>query len=473
MKRLIWLIPPLLLVACASPPPPRQPEVGVEVPANWTETPLSRGEVADDWWTAFGDESLDALIDEALRNNPSLREAASRIVAAGATERTVQAGAMPNVSAGIDASRNRSTITLPGAGLQEVESQRIGVSLNLSWEIDLWGRVRAQQSAAIADRQAIEAAYYGARLSLIAQVAKAYFSASEAWQQLQLARQNLRTTEELTERVNERFKAGLRPALDYRLALADEAVTRSRVETRERVYKHARRQLEVLLGRYPAARVETDASLDAALPDVPAGLPAELLTRRPDIVEAERRVAASDSRVRAAYLDLLPRISLSASSGLASDQVSDILDGDFFVWNLLGNLLAPLFDGGRRLAEISRTEALEEGALAYYAVVALGAFAEVENSLAGEYHLRRELAALDVSVQESQAALEITQDRYYQGLLDITRVIETRRQFYNAASARLATRALLMNTRVDLYAALGGGFDANMLEDYGVKNEGS
>ncbi|MBZ0135176.1 MAG: efflux transporter outer membrane subunit [Planctomycetes bacterium] len=471
MKRLLFLLPPLLFVACASPPPPRQPEVGVEVPAHWTETRLGEGEVADDWWKAFGDTALDALIDEALRNNPSLREAASRIAAAGATVRGVQSGAMPNINAGIDTGRNRSTINLPGAGLQEIESQRIGVSLNLSWEIDLWGRVRAQQSAAIADRQAIEASYYGARLSLIAQVAKAYFSASEAWQQLGVARDNLSATQQLLERVHDRFKAGLRPALDYRLALADEAVTRARVETRERVYKLARRQLEVLLGRYPAAQVETGASLGDDLPPVPGGLPAQLLTRRPDIVEAERRVAAADSRVRAAYLDLLPRISLTGSTGLASDQVSDVLDGKFFVWNLLGNLLAPLFDGGRRLAEISRTEALEEGALAYYALVALSAFADVENSLANEHHLRRELTALDVSVRESESALNITRDRYFQGLLDITRVMETQRQYYSAQSARLATRAALLAARIDLYAALGGGFDAEMLQDYGVKYE--
>ena len=473
MKRTIWLVVPLIVAACASPPPPRQPEVGVEVPSNWTETPLSEGEVADDWWTEFGDPGLDALIEEALTNNPSLREAASRIAAAGASERAVQAGAMPNVNAGVDASRNRSTITLPGAGLQEVESQRIGVSLNLSWEIDLWGRVRAQQSAAIADRQAIEATYFGARLSLIAQVAKAYFSASEAWAQLRLARENQKATQELSDRVEARFKAGLRPALDYRLAVADSATTRAQVEGRERVYKMARRQLELLLGRYPAARVETEADLSSGLPAVPAGLPAALLTRRPDIVEAERRVAAADSRVRAAYLDLLPRISLTASSGLASDQVSDILDGDFFVWNLLGNLLAPLFDGGRRIAEINRTEALEEGALAYYAVIALGAFAEVENSLANEHHLRRELDALNSGVRESQSALEITRDRYLQGLIDITRVIETQRQYFNAEAARLATRAALMNTRVDLYAALGGGFDASMLQDYEEKHEDS
>lgn len=472
MNRLAWLIAPgLLLAACASPPPPRQPEVPVQVPANWTEQPLADAEVADDWWTAFADPRLDALVEEALRNNPSLWEVASRIEAAGANIRTVQAGAMPSVTGSVDGSRTRTVQSFGGPSLTEIETQRVGVSLNLQWEIDLWGRVRAAQSAAIADRQALEAAYYGARLSLIVQVVKAWFSASEAWQQIQLAEGNLASARELSERVEDRYKAGLRSAFDYRLALADVASSQARLETLRRVYKLARRQLELLLGRYPAALVETSATLPAELPAPPGGLPSQLLTRRPDIAEAERKVAAADSRVRAAYLDLLPRISLTGSTGLASDQVADVLDGKFFVFNLLGNLLAPLFDGGRRWAEIDRTQALERGALAYYVVVALKAFAEVENSLANEAHLRRELEALSTTVTETRAALEIATERYYQGALDITQVLQTRRQLFNAQGAQLATRLALLNSRVDLYSALGGGFDASSVIENGTSDE--
>lgn len=474
MKRILSvLVPAMLLAACASPPPQRQPDVQVEIPTNWTETPLSAGEVRDDWWAGFNDPRLNALILEALERNPTLREAESRIAAASATTRSVQAGAMPNVSAGIDGSRTHTVQSFGGPTLTELETQRIGVSLNLQWEIDLWGRVRAAQTAAIADRQGTEAAYYGARLSLIAQVSKGYFTASEAWQQLNLAESNLDSARELAERVQDRFKAGLRSALDYRLALADVAIADSQLEARKRYYKLSRRQLEVLLGRYPAALVETSATLPEELPPAPGGLPAQLLTRRPDIVEAERRVAAADARVRSAYLDLLPRISLTSSTGLASDQVADILDGKFFVWNLIGNLLAPLFDGGRRWAEISRTEALEEGALAYYVVVALKAFAEVENALGSEGHLRREYIALGRATEESAAAVEISTDRYYQGALDITQVIQNRRQLNNSKSARLTAQLALTNTRVDLYAALGGGFDASSVMEDGDTDEDS
>ncbi|MCA8913214.1 MAG: TolC family protein [Planctomycetes bacterium] len=474
MKRLALLIlPALALAACATPPPPQSPEVGVTVPQNWTETPLSAGEVPDAWWIGFGDPRLDALIAEALQNNPTLRQAESRIAVAAATTRTVQAGAMPNVTGSVDGSRTHTVQSFGGPSLTELETQRVGVSLNLQWEIDLWGRVRAAQSAAIADRQAAEAAYQGARLSMIAQVAKAYFSASEAWQQLKLAEKNLDSANELADRVDERFKAGLRTALDVRLALADVAATKSRLETRKRLYKLSRRQLEVLLGRYPAALIETPSTLPRQLPAAPGGLPAQLLMRRPDIVEAERKVAAADSRVRSAYLDLLPRISLTTSTGLASDQVGDILDGKFFVWNLLGNLLAPLFDGGRRWAEIDRTRALEEGALAYYAVVALNAFAEVEGALSNEYHLRIELNALQESADQSAAAVEISTDRYYQGALDITQVLQARRQYYSSESARLTAQLALVNTRVDLFAALGGGFDASSVLENGDHHEGS
>ena len=262
-----------------------------------------------------------------------------------------------------------------------------------------------------------------------------------------------------SERIRERYDRGLRPSLDLRLTLSNLAVAEALLHQRRRQLDAMRRQLELLLGRYPAATVELSRELPPAPPRIPVGLPAELVGRRPDLAAAERRLAASASRLAASRAALYPHIGLTASGGRSSDELNDLLDGDFSVWNLVGNLTLPLFQGGRLRAAVDLAKAGSEQALAIYASSALKAYAEVESTLAAEGFLVQQEQALQEAARQARAARGLAQDRYDTGLTDLITVLESQRRAFEAESQLLAVRRQRLEARIDLHLALGGGFE--------------
>jgi NodT family efflux transporter outer membrane factor (OMF) lipoprotein len=227
---------------------------------------------------------------------------------------------------------------------------------------------------------------------------------------------------------------------------------------REQLAARSVRQLELLLGRYPSGRLETEASLPAASPDVPVGLPAELVSRRPDLAAAERRIAASHARVLASRRALYPRISLTASGGTSSTELSNLLDGDFGIWTLLGNIVQPLFSGGRLRANLDLAKTQEDINLALFAQTALTAFAEVENALTDVRALASRQEALEAAVEQSSAARRISEERYASGLTDLITMLTAQRAAYAQESQLLTVRRLRLDAQIDLHLALGGGF---------------
>jgi multidrug efflux system outer membrane protein len=461
MRRAVALL--ASFAGCAVAPPFAAPPLDVQAPDRWTAAATAEGTVAADWWTLFGDERLTALVQEGLRGNANLRGAAARVEAAVAQARAAGADTPPKADATATAARRRQNfIGLPiqGDEVLSTTTTSFGVSLNVSWELDLWGKLSARHAAALADRQAEEAAFLGARLSLSAQIAKAYFAALEAARQLELARSTARSNRASADRIRERAERGVRPMLDLRLTEANAAASEATAHLREELLDRAVRQLEILLGRYPAARSELAASLPAVPPPIPAGLPSDLLRRRPDLAAAERRFAAAGARTAEARASMLPSFSLTASGGAASDALGGLADGDLRVWSLLGGLFAPLFQGGRLRAGVDRAAAGEEQALAAYADAALRAFAEVESALAAEAALERREAALAGAVEHSRAAHEISEARYRAGLVDIVTLLSAQRALFTAESQLLETRRARLHNRIDLILALGGGFEA-------------
>jgi NodT family efflux transporter outer membrane factor (OMF) lipoprotein len=329
----------------------------------------------------------------------------------------------------------------------------------VSWELDLWGRLGAQEAAALADLQASQADYAGARLSLIAQTTKIYFSAVEARRQLELASSTLESNRTTTARIRERYERGLRPALDLRLTEANLAASEATVHIYEAQLDAMLRQLETLLGRYPAAEVEIAAKLPPVPAAIPAGLPSELMARRPDLVAAERRLAASGARIAEAQASLYPQFSITASGGTASNELADLVDGDFRVWSLVGNLLAPLFQGGRLRAGVDLAKAGSDLSLALYADSVLRAFAEVETALAAEEILRKQEAAVAKAAEQARSAYEISERRYNGGLLDIVTLLDAQRRLFAAESQLLSVRRARLEARINLHLALGGGFE--------------
>jgi NodT family efflux transporter outer membrane factor (OMF) lipoprotein len=417
------------------------------------------------WWQELDDPVLDALIVEALANNHDLEVAAARVAAAEAEARIVASDLYPSLGANFDAQRQKNVYTgfpIPSSGggsdVLATTSNRFGVSLDISWEVDLWGRLRAARRAARAEAEAARIAYDGARLSLAGQTAKTYFALVEAREQLALAEETLESYRTTSEQVMTRYERGTRPALDVRLALTQSAGAEARLADRRSILENITRQLEVLVGRYPAASLTATGVLDHETKPIPAGIPAELLGRRPDLAEAARRVYAGDERIRSAKAALLPRIGLTGSAGSASEEIGDLLDGSFGVWSIAANLAQPIFEGGRLRAGVDLARARAAGAEAEYVGLALRAFAEVESALADEGHLESLVVALDEAAAQSIAAESLADQRYLGGLESYVTVLSAKRTALEARSALIDARRRRLETRIDLYLALGGGF---------------
>ena len=459
-----WILPLLLLTACATAPE-RTAVDDLPQPAVWSADADTNAPPVEAWWSQLGSTGLVAAVDEALQGNHDLRQALARIDAAAAQARIFGADAYPQVGFGFDAARQQQVfvgLPIPGRENQPLQTRftSFAGSFNLSWELDVWGRIRASQSAALADVQASEADFRGAVQSLAAQTCRGWVGLVAAEQQLRLARATAESFTITATQVGERYRRGLRGALDYRLALNNASVARALVSLRERELQTARRQLEVLLGRYPQGAITGDAALPAIPDAVPAGLPSELLERRPDLAAAERRLAANIARVKEAKRALLPRISLTAGAGRTSSELEDLLDNNFSVWSLAGNFAQPLFQGGRLRANVKLNEARAREALEGYHSTVLRAFGEVEVALDSEAQLRRREADLADATAQSAEAQRLAEERYFAGLIEFITLTETQRNAYNTEAELITIRRQRLENRIDLHLALGGGFPA-------------
>jgi len=467
MKRIAVLACLLVLTGCLSAPERRQPQVDLTPPEAWDAATDASGEVESAWWLSFEAPGLSELIDIAIERNSDLLAAAARLDRAAAEAKIAGADLEPSVGIGLSANRQRQNFIgfpfgAPGGGVPSTTSERFGVSLVSSWEVDLWGRIRAGARAAVAETQAADADLRGARLSVAAQTAKVWFAIAEARQQIALAEESVKSFRLSTEQVRSRYVSGIRPALDLRLALSNLAGAEALLQLRRRQLDGATRQLDVLLGRYPDGRILERHAVER-LPEtpgpIPGGLPAELVARRPDLVAAERRLAAADQRYLAARRALYPRLALTASGGTASDSLGDLLDGDFRVWNLVGNLTQPLFQGGRLRAGVERADASSREALAVYVGEVLGAYAEVESALAAEHYLAEQERHLAQAAEQLVAARRLATERYRSGVGIYLVVLESQSRALIAESELLAIRRQRLDNRIELHLALGGGFE--------------
>ncbi|NKB89660.1 MAG: efflux transporter outer membrane subunit [Acidobacteria bacterium] len=463
----------LLFVSACTPsaPPATQPETGIDVPEHFgEESAMAPVAMTQTWWEDFQTEELSGAIEQALAFNADLVAAAARVDQAAAQARIAGADLKPQVSAGLAANRSKRNFVgfpIPG-GEDEVLStisNNFGVSVDLSWEIDLWGRLSAQSRQGLASFQATQADFQAVRLSIAGQTAKAWFAVAEAQLQLDLAERTVASLSRSADQVRDRFERGVRPPLDLRLALAQLYGAEAAVEARKRQLDFAGRQLEVLLGLYPGRDLEFPRELIATPAVVPAGLPAELVARRPDIVAAERRLTASQEQLNVARASLYPRLSLTASGGTSTAELTDLVKGDFSVWSLAGNLLAPIFSGGRLRAGVDLADAGVDADVAGYVGTALRAYSEVETTLAAETFLADRATNLEQATVQSQAAERLAMDRYRNGLENFITVLESQRRTFDAESAWIAGRRERLDNRVDLYLALGGGFDPTPIYD--------
>jgi multidrug efflux system outer membrane protein len=453
------------LGACSVQPEPVDTHLDIAIPQQWDDNEgLTTRANAPDWWHSFGDPNLTRLIVEAQERNQDIQAAAARVLAAEAQARIAGADLAPQIGADVSASRRKQNfigLPIPGGGLLSSTSTVVGASLNISWEADLWGRLRARSAGAASNVEAAQRDFEAAQLSLAAQTAKAWFAVLEMERQIDVARRTLETRQTTLSRIRRRYNAGLSSALELRFAISDAALAESLIAQRQRQAHASRRALQLIVYRYPSGSLEeltTISNLPNLPAAVPGGLPSELVAQRPDLAAMEARLTATGWSVTEARRALYPRLTLTGSTGSLSSDVGDLLDSDFSVWSLAGGLLAPLFQGGRLRAAVDFSEAQQQEALARYVQSVLGAFSEVEGSLAAENFLARRDTALKIAAREANAALSLAETQYSAGLTNYLAVLESQRQALNAESQLVSVQRQRLDARVDLHLALGGNW---------------
>ena len=434
------------------PPPP----LAAPIPERFSELEADGDAQVERWWTQFGDAELDTLVNHALSDNLDLRRALARIHQAEALARTAGAVQLPtlNANAGVSGARNVFNIGGP-IGVRSNEAANYTLGVSAAWELDLFNRLGHTADAADLDLAATREDKNALAMSLAARVTELYLQAVGERALIDLLLAQEASAKKLVELVELRFGQGLAAISDVyaqRQLLSTLTAQRPLAEARLQLAKH---QLATLVGRPPSALSLADVR---TLPPVPAapktGLPAEVLNRRPDVRAALLRVTAADHRVGAAIAAQYPSLNLSASTGFQAPDLFEIFE--YWVWNMAANLVAPLFDGGRRSAEVERTRAVLEDLVLAYGQATLTALTEVESALAQEARQRDHVERLEEQLQLAKLAYTETEVRYANGLSTYLEVLSAQRVLQQSEQSMLQARRQHLGFRVQLHRALGG-----------------
>ena len=420
----------------------------VKVPVGWATIGPTADLVVGGWVASFGDQQLTDAVNEGIVNNPDLRAGAARVEQAMLAAKLAGAKLWPSVDF---LARGGAKLSGDGSGLQ-------GGVLSVNWEVDLWGRVRYGRAAAAADASAAELDLEYAKQSLAGVVARTWFLATEAELQAATARQTVHDADELVRLAEVRAKVGVGNDEDVYVARATAGTYRDAERQIEAARTESLRAIEMLIGRYPAAAIAVAAQLPDQPPIVPAGLPSDLLERRPDVVAAERRVAAAFNRMHEAKAARLPKIGLTTGVSAISSELFELKEHDNPVWNVGANLLVPIFNGGALKTQVEIRTAEQKQAVAAYASVGLRAFGEVENALTNEIAAREREQLLTQTMADNQRAFDIVRRQYEIGTVDLRSVSQRQLALNATRSSLIRMQAEQRLQRVNLHMALGGGF---------------
>ena len=463
MKRpsfISFLIPALIAAGCSVAPKYERPPV--ELPQAWK---ASAPRFAEDgrWWRIYEDALLEEMVEEGLKNNSDLVVAAARVDEARALAAEARSFLLPRIDAQGAVSRDqistRTALVPPGAP-REFSSHR--AALNLSYEVDLFGRLRGGVEAARAELAASEAAREAVRLALAAEVAKTYFSLRSFEQQVVLTRQTLGLREETLGLQRKRRQAGVIGDYELRQLEAEAAAARAQLPGLEQAREREEVALQLLLGRDAkqvfesqiARRDAQDGKLLA--PVVPAGLPSELLLRRPDLVEAERRLAAANARIGVARAEMFPSISLTGFLGAESASLSNLFSGPAGIWQVAAALTQPIFSGGRTEARTAAAEARERALVAQYQQAVRNAFAEVRSALVAQTRARETYEAETARAEALAETVRLARLRYDNGVASQLEVMDAERGLLAARASRIDALRAHRSAVADLFRALGG-----------------
>jgi NodT family efflux transporter outer membrane factor (OMF) lipoprotein len=418
------------------------------VPQQWQAGSPVEGEVNNQWLEQFHSPQLSALVAEALANNPDLEQSESRLEQAVALLQQAEGSLFPAVD----------LLGKSGGKLGGDNTGLKGALLSASWELDVWGRVRYGVRASESEYYATAADLRFARQSLAALVAKTWIKTIETDQQIALMQSDQKAAVQLTQLARQRVKAGADSEMEVTEALKSESAARDRLQSLQLAAIQLRQALTLLLGRYPSADIDLPETLPAMPGPVPAGLPSQLLERRPDVIAAELRVASAFNQAEAAKAALLPRISLTITGASLSSSLLALSNHSNPFWSAGASILAPIFEGGALRARVAQRNAEQDAALAGFTKAGLNAFGDVEKALAGELSLAQRHETQQSIVDQNRRQLDFERSRNRIGASDRRRVLRQQRQVFTAESQLLQLRREQLIQRIDLYLALGGGF---------------
>ncbi len=453
---------------CAVGPDYRQEET--PVPDSWdSPVPESVSQTAPDlarWWTSFDDPVLVSLVERAFASNLDLKLAASRIRQARAARGIAAAGLGPAVSAGSSFQRSRSS---PGGTLSTKTDTSEGVISNLylagfdaSWELDVFGGTRRGVEAADADLLATVENRNGVLVTLAAETAINYINLRGYQQQIQIARDNLKAQQHNAELTRKIYQAGLTGALDTANADAQAANTAAQIPVLESLARQAIYSLSLLIAREPGAllaELTAPSAIPVAAPTVPAGVPTELLRRRPDIRSAEAAIHAATARIGVATADLFPKFTLTGSAGYQGNDVNNWLNWANRFWSFGPSVNWQIFDTGKTLSSIELNKALQEQSFISYRQTVLSALQEVDNALIAFAKERDHCRALSDAVAANRKAVSLSSQLYTNGQTDFLQVLLAQRSLYASEDALVQSQRSVSADIVAIYKALGGGWE--------------
>lgn len=427
-------------------------DLAIRTPGTWVAASSGHeGRISTGWLSSFSDPALKRSVNEALAHNRSLKSAAARLREAKEVTIITRANQLPDFGLGV---RGAST---DGTSIDRTQSY--GLNLAASWEPDLWGRLRDLTRAAEADERAAIEDFRGARLSLAANAAKAYVNLVSAEQEVELAKFTLDSFQKNLRIIERNYKATGEGALDIQFARTNVSSAQRALEARSLDRENAARTLEVLQGKYPGGMSRAANELPDLPGSVPAGMPADLIERRPDLAAARARLFASANRADAARKNLLPNFSLTGSGGNTAARFGDLLRTDFLVTTIAGNVNQFLYDGGARAANARGALATNDRLVNDYAQLALEAFREVEATLSADRSLAKQETFLKNEVEQATLAERQAERDYAEGVNpNILSVLEAQRRATNARAAIIRLRNQRLQNRFDLHLALGGDF---------------
>ena len=451
----------LAVAGCTVGPNYQRPEMPKPSEYRFEETPAQAESMADlKWWQVFDDPALQALIREAIANNLDLKAAAARVEAARARAGIAKSYLYPQVDGALGYGVRQATNTPATADNPNGDSvnQNVAGGFQLAWEIDVFGRLRRQNEAAYALYLATEQARRGVIVTMVGDVASDYFLLRELDLQLNIARNTLQLNDETVTYFRNRLEGGVSNRLELDQAIANRSQTAASIPDIERQIGITENAIAILLGRPPAQIARAAANPLEVPPPIPAGMPATLLERRPDVLAAEQMLVAANADVGAAKAQLFPTISLSGLAGGISGDVANLLGGAGGIWTITPSLLQPVYNAGRLRRNIELHEAQMDEALAEYKKSALNGYREVADALVSISKLADARTHQQTGVTALQDASELARARYDSGLASYIEILTADQDLFNQQLLLAETRGAEFRARSELYRALGGGW---------------